>query len=1187
MRRIASTPAVLRSLCIPLPLLVALVACAGPGPRAERPGGGTADNQPYPNPLDLAAAHVEAAGGRAAVEAVRGYYATGTEGMAGQAPRATVEEWVRPGEGWRKRWDVDGFGRLEHGYDGRVAWMARPDRPSDAVRDEQYREAAASRAVLHPETDLTTHLGAARTIGRREIAGRSTWQVRLTGPAGSVQFRFYDEETGMLRAVDRDELLVGRLTRILTVYDDWRPVESVLFPHRLTRIPASGPERVAVLESVSTVPVPPEAVRVPEEVVAAASEHRYEVEIERDVMVLVRDGVRLATDIHRPLGAGDRLPVILIRTPYDKSRDDAATIAARVFAERGYAVAVQDERGKWASEGGYVYHGWQAARNDGYDTVEWIASQPWSNGRVGTYGCSRRGVHQFMLAAERHPAHVAMIPQAGGAATAPVRAGGAFTLSAAVGLYPRAGTKDRTDGQVRIPLPEGLHHLPTVDIMRHYGVGPTDWEDLLTTPLHDPWWQTHGYITDSDSFATPALLVNSWYDFGEDVTLQLFNLMRRNAVDERTREHQYVIMSPMTHCQSERATENTRVGALDVGDARLPYWQIYLDWFDHWLKGVDNGVTDMPRVQYYVIGANEWRSADEWPVPDARPTRFYLRSGGAAGERMDDGVLSYRSPTANEPPDRYVYDPGDPVPSRGGPLGNPQNPSGAYDQSALEQRADVLVYTTPPLDEPLDVVGPLHATLYVSSSVPDTDFTVKLVDVHPDGRAFNVQEGITRARYREGFDRTVWMRPGEVYEVEVDLRATAYRFRAGHRLRIEVSSSNFPTFDRNLNTGGDNVTETEWRVAENAIHHSPEHPSSLLLHVTAVEQEAQTAPADDALRKARERIGRYMAETGTPGVSVAVQVGDSLVWAEGFGLADVEHGVPVQVFTKFRIWSISKSLTSAAVGLLHEQGRLDLDAPVQTYVPSFPEKSHPITPRQLGGHLSGLPHYGEEDVANLVRYESATHALDKFRDRPLLYEPGERFHYSSFGFNLLGAVVEGAAGRPFLDYMEEAVFDPLGMRDTGPDRYEAVIAHRTGFYEVTEGGELRHATFTDNSDLWAAGGFLSTPTDLVRFGSAILNNEMLRPETRALLFQSMRTADGEDTGVGLGWFLNEVDGRGWVGHTGSHFGGGASLLMVPDDGFVIAATANAYAQRFFPMIAELAELFLGPAAEQPGMEVRR
>jgi uncharacterized protein len=760
-------------------LLMTLAACAThTQPSPEGRGLASTDQHTYPNPIDLAAVHVETIGGRVAVEGVRGYHATGTEVIAGQGVGATVEEWVRPGEGWRKRWDVDGFGRLEHGYDGRLAWLSRPDRPSDAVRDEKYRELAAFRAVLHPETDLIGHLGSARTIGQREIAGRSTWEVQTTGPAGSVQSRFYDEETGMLRAVERDELWTGHLTRILTVYDDWRRVEGVLFPHRLSRTAANESERVRVLESVTTEPVPPEAVRPPAEVVAAASEDRYEVEIERNVMVPMRDGVRLATDIHRPLGAGNRLPVVLIRTPYNKIQG-GETAFVTVLAERGYVVVVQDVRGKWASEGEFVFVWGQSDRNDAYDTVEWAASQPWSNGRVGTYGCSRLGITQSMLAAERHPAHVAMIPQAGAGAVGPAREGGAFPLSMAAGFHPMYGTKDRTDGQVLIPLPEGLHHLPTVDIMRHYGVGPTGWENLVTNPINDPWWQTHGYIADSDSFATPALHVDSWYDFGAYKTLQLFNLMQQNAVDERTREHQYVIISPMTHCISERATENTRVGELDVGDARFPYWETYLRWFDHWLKGEENSVTGMPRVQYYVTGSNEWRSADEWPVPGAHPTRFYLRSGGAAGERMDDGLLSLQPPAADEPPDRYIYDPADPVPSRGGSLcctGNPQDQPGSYDQSDIEQRADVLVYSTPPLDDPLDVVGPMHATLYVSSSAPDTDFTVKLVDVHPDGRAFNVQEGIIRARYRKGFDRTVWMQPREVYEVEVDLYVTAHRF---------------------------------------------------------------------------------------------------------------------------------------------------------------------------------------------------------------------------------------------------------------------------------------------------------------------------------------------------------------------------------------------------------------------------
>lgn len=298
------------------------------------------------------------------------------------------------------------------------------------------------------------------------------------------------------------------------------------------------------------------------------------------------------------------------------------------------------------------------------------------------------------------------------------------------------------------------------------------------------------------------------------------------------------------------------------------------------------------------------------------------------------------------------------------------------------------------------------------------------------------------------------------------------------------------------------------------------------------------------------------------------------MWVEGFGLADVEHNVPVQIFTRFRIASVSKSLTSAAVGLLHEQGLLDLDIPVQTYVPSFPEKEYPITTRHLGAHLSGLPHYEADDFVNLTHYESVVDALDKFKDRPLLFRPGQRFHYSSFGFNLIGAVVEGAAGRPFLEYMEEAVFSPLGMASTEADRYASIIPHRTSYYEVSDDGELRHAPYTDNSDLWAAGGFLSTPRDLVVFGRAMLNDELFEPETTALLFGQARTADGEATESGLGWFLNEVDGHATVGHTGGHFGASAFLLMIPEKQIVIAAAANAFHERFYSLVVQLAGLYL-------------
>lgn len=354
--------------------------------------------QTYPDPSELAAAHVEAVGGHEAIEALQGYYAKGTTEIIGLNLQAVVEEWIRPGEGWRKRWEDDSFGRVELGYTGGIAWMDRPDRPADAVRDEKYREVAASHTLLYPETDFIRHFGAAHTIGRREIEGRMAWEVHIKGPAGSVQSRFYDEKTGLLRAVERNEMLAGQQIRLLTVYEDWSPIRKVLFPHRMTRTAANGFRDVTKLEYVTTEPVPPETVKPPAKVLAAASEIRYEIEIERNVMVPMRDGVRLATDIYRPRDVKSRLPIILIRTPYHKTRDIGATIPARVFAERGYVVVVQDVRGKWASEGEFHFLSGKLDRKDGYDTIEWTTSQPWSNGRVGTYGCSRLGAVQFYLA---------------------------------------------------------------------------------------------------------------------------------------------------------------------------------------------------------------------------------------------------------------------------------------------------------------------------------------------------------------------------------------------------------------------------------------------------------------------------------------------------------------------------------------------------------------------------------------------------------------------------------------------------------------------------------------------------------------------------------------------------------------------------------------------------------------------
>jgi putative CocE/NonD family hydrolase len=260
----------------------------------------------------------------------------------------------------------------------------------------------------------------------------------------------------------------------------------------------------------------------------------------------------------------------------------------------------------------------------------------------------------------------------------------------------------------------------------------------------------------------------------------------------------------------------------------------------------------MPKVQYYLMGKNEWRSAGAWPIPETQYLAYYLRNSPLAGPSEPDQVLMPGAnsrfgrgrlhlvvPPRDEPPDRFVYDPATPVPSRGGPIcctGSSDEPAGAYDQSEIEMRQDVLVYTSEPLTQALEVTGNLRAVLYVSSSAKDTDFTVKLVDVSPDGKAYNLQEGVLRARYREGYGKTVWMEPDRVYEVSVDLHATSNLFRQGHRIRLEVSSSNFPRLDRNLNTGGRNYDETKWVVAKNAVHHSPRYPSRIILPIVPAQK---------------------------------------------------------------------------------------------------------------------------------------------------------------------------------------------------------------------------------------------------------------------------------------------------------------------------------------------------------------
>ncbi len=595
--------------------------------------------------------------------------------------------------------------------------------------------------------------------------------------------------------------------------------------------------------------------------------------IEQKVMMPMRDGIRLATDIYRPK-TNVPVPTIFVRTPYNFNAWRDGELQTRSFrapleaVRRGYAYVVQNERGKFFSEGEWDILG--PPKTDGYDALTWIAGQPWSNGRVGTQGCSSTAEWQMGLAALDHPAHAAMVPQGFGAGVGRVGGfyeqgnwyrGGAEQMLFFTWLYGVQNTQRPTfprdlsqEDLVRLSkyfdlapeMPsvdwtEALWHLPVMDLMRHVD-GPegifadpapvaTGGRMIQRTP-NDPAWYRGGLYHDDEPFGVPSLWFMSWYDVSVGPNLALFNHVRRNAEDPEVRENQYAFVAPTTHCAYTRAREETVIGERSVGDARYDYDALVYGWFDHWLKGEDNGLLDtLPRVRFYTMGSNEWHTSATWPPVGAETVTYYLDSDGSANSIRGDGRLTTRRPGSRDNADRFTYDPMKPVMSLGGNVccmgGAVQ--AGAFDQRQTEERPDVLVYTSEPLAQGIEVSGTIDITLYVSSDAKDTDFTVKLIDVYPDGRAFNLDETIQRARYREGYDKQVFMEPGSVYALTVSPMSTSNYFAAGHRIRIEVSSSNFPRFTRNLNTGGNNYDETEGVVAHNIVHHSRQYPSQVRL----------------------------------------------------------------------------------------------------------------------------------------------------------------------------------------------------------------------------------------------------------------------------------------------------------------------------------------------------------------------
>jgi putative CocE/NonD family hydrolase len=580
------------------------------------------------------------------------------------------------------------------------------------------------------------------------------------------------------------------------------------------------------------------------------------------VLVPMRDGVGLSTNIWRPKHATGVLPTVLWKTPYNEHNVRGSTARYAVEAvRRGYAFVVQNERGRYFSQGDYEILG--KPQSDGYDTLSWIADQPWSNGKVGTLGCSSSAEWQLALAGMNHPAHAAMVPMAAGAGIGKVGrfweqgnfyTGGVPRTLFAVWMYGvdnplRAQLPQDLEGEMRarvaqyndldaekpeVDWPTHIRHLPYAGLLSSLGEPPATFETLIARGPGDPAWKTGGLYDDSMGWGVPALWFNSWYDVSIGPNMALFNHARSVGTDPEASANQFAVVGPNPHCQFARLDEDYKVGDREMGDASFPVDAQIWAFFDRWLKGKPAAFpADTPHVRYFTMGANRWQSASQWPPKAAEPVRMYLRSGGHANSMYGDGRLSFEAPPGGEPEDHYRYDPTNPVQTIGG--GDCCNgglvTAGAFDQRQIESRHDVLVYTSEPLEQPMEVSGFVDAVLNVSSSARDTDFALKLVDVAPDGTAWIIGDTMLRARYRDSYTQPALMQPGQVYTLRPTPITTSIQFGKGHRIRVEVTSSNFPKFARNLNTGGDNERENTPVVADNAVHHAADAASYIELPV--------------------------------------------------------------------------------------------------------------------------------------------------------------------------------------------------------------------------------------------------------------------------------------------------------------------------------------------------------------------
>lgn len=560
------------------------------------------------------------------------------------------------------------------------------------------------------------------------------------------------------------------------------------------------------------------------------SQPTFKTELQINVKIPMRDGVKLSADIYYPARPG-KFPTLLLVTPYDNLRPSYIN-DAMYFSRRGYVVVLVDSRGRHDSEG--VWEPYVNEPSDGYDIQEWIGRQPFCDGKIGMFGASYVGFTQTMPAPFQSKYVRALVPSVSQQSNfGHIYNDGVMQLNMVFtfGLFASGHTQQQYS-------PAGIETNPTLNYEKLFRKLPLmtamdEVSDLphiktwMQHPTYDDYWKAYGIKEKYSKMIVPALFLSGWYDNLVHEGWRNFVGFREQGGSDEARTGTKILIGPWTHSIGKKERDDW---AIDFGHSEtVDLQEVHLRWFDYWLKGIQNGIDKEPPVRIFVMGENKWRLENEWPLARTKYTNLYLNSGGKANSAIGDGELKFEAASGKQ--DTFTYNPLEPVPTLGGQISTHQLLRGPRDRRPVQRRDDVLVYTSAPLEQDLEVTGPVELKLFAASTAVDTDFTATLTDVYSDGRAIHICEGIRRASFRESLENPTPITPGKVYEYRISLWETSNVFKAGHRIRIEVSSSNFPRYARNLNTGKNFATDTEVKTAVQTIYHDSEHPSALLLPV--------------------------------------------------------------------------------------------------------------------------------------------------------------------------------------------------------------------------------------------------------------------------------------------------------------------------------------------------------------------